>query len=159
MTLAETLQQKLRDLPASESPSQHAVNIPGTPWQAKLSTEATGKIANAYKSVELTRDPSTPATTTLGEWAAGIAGRVTGLLEPLRPVEIDATLNQAILRSETPTTQGPVKKYYEVHLTGTEHAEIHRYQANTETHSPREAIDFALTHEVAAKLVSDCVGE
>src|SRR5262245_59291953 len=50
------------------------------------------------------RRQATP-TDTLRAWAERIAGRITGLLEPLKVVEIDLERNEGILRSDKPSAR------------------------------------------------------
>src|SRR5262245_8124806 len=94
-----------------------------------------------------------PAGETLHAWADRIAQRVTGLLEPLKVVEIDAVRNEGILRSDRPTTRGDDTFYCEVFLKGTTVATLRRYQARDT--KPRAQIAFALTHDAIAKLAND----
>jgi hypothetical protein len=82
---------------------------------------------------------------------------VTGLLEPLKLLEVDETQQEALLRSNTPTKKGEQLAYYEVHLFGTHRATVRRFQAR-HGESGREQVAYALTHEVLAKLAGDITG-
>ena len=59
--------------------------------------------------------------------AEQVCQRVTGLLEPLRLVEVDAPRQSALLRSEQPGQRGDERFYYEVLLDGDGGATVRRY--------------------------------
>jgi hypothetical protein len=105
----------------------------------------------------LTRTGEPPAGLTLKGWAAAIADRTTGLLEPLKLHEVDELRQEAILRSEAPATKGDVLAYYEVRLSGLSTAVVRRFTASKTTPG-RTQVAFALTHEVLAKLAGDIAG-
>ena len=157
MTLAEALQQKLSDLPphAGPAPAPHAVPLDGG-VTVELSAKRLDTIAAEHQQIRVTRPAGAES---VGEWAGAIAARVRGLREDLKVIEVDATIDQAILRSEEPAARGGVRSYYEVHLKGNDTATVARYQADRDAGTPREAVGFPLTHEVTAQLVSDIVGE
>ena len=91
----------------------------------------------------------------LRSWAERVAGRATGLLEPLRLVEVDGARDEALLRSEQPARRDEQLHYYEVVLRGRGEADVRRYQASHQPGSRREQVPFALTHEAVATLASD----
>jgi hypothetical protein len=94
----------------------------------------------------------------LSDWAARVAKRATGLMEPLRVIEIDSTRCEAILRSESPASRGESVFYYEVKLLGKNRAELRRFEAKPGLSGRREQVAFALTHEAIAKLLGDLIG-
>ncbi len=87
-------------------------------------------------------------------WAKGVAKRVTGLLEALWVLEIDAQRNEALLRSTEPSRRSAELFYYEVLLKGTQAANVCRYQASPGG-GRREQVPFVLTHEALANFVRD----
>ena len=89
---------------------------------------------------------------------SGLARRVTGLLEPLRLIEVDAARAEALLRSEKPAARGDELYYYELLLRGEHSSTLRRYKA-TRTGSRRETVPYALTHEAIAKLATDLAGD
>jgi hypothetical protein len=101
--------------------------------------------------------PLTPAPTAdLKARAEQLAGRVTGLLEPLRLVEVDAERGSAQLRSDRPGHWGDGQFYYEVLMSADGATILRRYQAPAGADQPkRQQVAFTLTHEVLAKLVTD----
>jgi hypothetical protein len=109
--------------------------------------------------VTVKRPPSTPASAAdLTQWAVRSAKRITGLLEPLKVIEVDAVRAEALLRSDVPAGRGPRVQYYELRLRGTHSAKLHRYQAER-GNGPREAIPFALTHDAIAKAAEDLTAD
>jgi len=157
MTLDETVLQKLADWRPGEGRQTLLIPDEGSGWAATLSADrfdATGCLA---WEVTLRRSQATaPADPeALRSWAERAAGAVTGLLEPLKVVEVDGSRGQALLRSREPARRADRLFYYEVLLTGTHEAQVRRYRATANSESRREAIGFALTHEALAKLVAD----
>ena len=88
-------------------------------------------------------------------WANSIAGKVTGLLESLRVLEVDETQAVALLRSEKPAVRTDEVLYYEAMLKADLTCELRRYAASTGEGKPRQSIPFTLTHESLAKFVDD----
>jgi hypothetical protein len=91
----------------------------------------------------------------LRSWAEKTALRVTGLLEPLRLLEVDTENVTALLRSQSPSQRGDNLFYYELTLNAQGRAHVARFQASTRPEIRRQQIPYALTHESLAKLVSD----
>ena len=87
--------------------------------------------------------------------AEAIAGRASGLMEPLRLIECDATRLEAILRSDEPTVRGGKRSHYELRLDGKRRAILRRFQAGIEPTAKREQIPFTLTHEVLGHFVDN----
>ncbi|HEY7331302.1 MAG TPA: hypothetical protein VH592_26950 [Gemmataceae bacterium] len=87
--------------------------------------------------------------------AEEVSQRVTGLLEPLRLVEVDAPGKVALLRSEQPGQLGEDRFYYELLLFGDGGSVIRRYRTPHEGQPRRQQVAFTLTHEALAKLVRD----
>ena len=154
MTPAETLLQRLSDLPPGPGP--HALTTAGGA-AVTLDAERFDTIAGVYRGVTV----NGPPVESVGAWADGVAGRVKGLLEGLKVIEVDTTRDAAVLRSSEPAVSGPaggVRRYYEVQLGGDGSASVQRYEADRDAGTPREPIGFALTHEVTARLVEDILG-
>jgi hypothetical protein len=102
----------------------------------------------------------TPLTNTpsLKERAEQLASRITGLLEPLRLIEVDDTRSVAQLRSQNPLTRDDERFYYEVMLQGDGTTQLRRFQAVPAPRTDagkRQQVAFTLTHEALAKFVAD----
>jgi hypothetical protein len=158
MTLAENLLPKLSNWrPAGAGRHSWAAAFPASGYVVGIAADRTDSLSCLVWELTLTRTTEPPAGFTLKTWAAGIADRTTGLLEPLKLHEVDETRQEAILRSAAPARKGDGLAYYEIRLTGLTTAVVSRYSASKTT-SGRVQIGFALTHEALAKLAGDVAG-
>ena len=158
MTLTESLLPKLSEWrPAGDGRHSLAVETPEAGWTANLTADKADSLSCLVWELTLSRTGDAPEGLTIRAWAEGVAKRATGLLEPLRVLEMDATRGEALLRSDSPAKKGERLAYYEVKLFGTDRAVVRRF-TGSRTESGREQIAFALTHEVLAKLVGDITG-
>lgn len=158
MTLAETLLPRLSSWrPAGEGRHSWSESFPEAGWTVHLAADKADTLSCLVWELTLTRAGEPPAGTNLKDWAAAVAGRVTGLMEPLGLHEVDTTRDEAVLRSSAPAKKGEKLAYYEVRLHGLTRAVVRRFQASKAAPG-REQVGFALTHEVLAKLAGDIAG-
>jgi hypothetical protein len=159
MTLAEALLEKLADWrPAGEGRQAGTLALPDHGWTIGLTADRADSVGCRLTQLDATRaTPVADDDATLEAHARKAAGRVTGLLEPLRLVEIDRGGHVALLRSDAPPTKGDAVQYYEVRYTSRNRVTVERFKANKTGKAGREPIPFALTHEALAKLVDDLV--
>lgn len=152
MTLDALLLEKLANTRSPSTPSNVAVDHDASGWRVQLSLVAADQIGVRLQSLEFLRLRPLDSTVPLDQQVQLLAQRVTGLLEPLRPLETDMAGRVAQLRSATPERSSQGIRYYEMlrHADGT--TRLDRYQANG---SQRTALDFTLTHEALAKLTRD----
>lgn len=101
------------------------------------------------------RPAAATRATELKTRAEQLCQRITGIMEPLRLVEIDTLGNVALLRSEQPGLVGEDRFYYEVHLHGDGGSVVRRYRTPQADQPRRQQVAFTLTHEALAKLVRD----
>jgi len=153
MTLENTLRKKLADWRPPEGRRDLTVTDETSGWAVTLSADR-GDVLGCLVWEMSARRLSASTGQNLRGWADRIAGRVTGLLEPLKVVEVDTERAEAILRSETPSQQDNKFLYYEVLLRNTTQATVRRYQAGRDG-AKRAQVAFALTHEGLAKLAAD----
>jgi hypothetical protein len=159
MTLDETVLRKLADWQPSRGSRQTlAVPDEGSGWAVSFAVDRHDELGSALWEFSLQRIAPTPSGVTLESWAHGVAKRVTGLLEPLRVLEIDAQRNEALLRSNEPSRRSADLFYYEVLLKGTQAANVRRYQASPGG-GRRQQLSFVLTHEALAKFVRDLAAD
>ena len=161
MTLAEALLEKLADWrPAGEGRHSVSVALPDHGWTVGLTADRADSVGCRLTQVDANRvAPVADDDAALEAHARKAAGRVTGLMEPLRLVEVDRGRHVALLRSDAPPTKGDAVQYYEVKFTGRNRVTVERFKANKSGKAGREAIPFALTHEALAKLADDLVRE
>jgi len=128
-------------------------------WQIAITADHAELLGCRALGVNISSPAAQPATAAeLTAWAVRSARRITGLLEPLKVVEVDALRSEAILRSDPPANRGTAVHYYELVLAGTHSASLRRYQAER-SGGRREAIPFALTHETIAKIAEDLTAD
>jgi hypothetical protein len=128
-----------------------------TGWTVTLTADRADTLSCLVWELTLARSGTAPEGLTLRGWAEGVAARATGLLEPLKVLEVDDARNEALLRSTAPAKKGERVAYYEVRLFGLDRAVVRRFAADR-AQSGREQVAFALTHEVLAKLAGDIAG-
>jgi hypothetical protein len=161
MKIAETLLPKLNEWEAnSPGRQQWSQTLPGTEWSLHLEADRVDTLGCMLWEATLTRVASRAAVTNeaLRRQATRLADRATGLMEPLRFLELDETRSVALLRSESPAQRGDLLSYYEVTMT-TRQIVVKRYHVKPESSGKRSQVAFALTHEAIAKLVDDLVRE
>lgn len=158
MTLPESLLPKLSEWhPAGTGRHELSATAPDAGWAVHLTADKADTLSCLAWELALARTGEAPAGLTLRAWAEGVAARATGLLEPLKLLEVDDARGEALLRSAPPAKKGERVTYYEVRLDGLARAVVRRFAA-TRTASGREQVAFALTHEVLAKLAGDIAG-
>jgi hypothetical protein len=151
-----TLEKKHRQSLSRPEPGGFHVSHAG--WDITL--HADRQDAMSCSLIELAVARSAPIDEGLRAWSARLARRVTGLLEPLRLVEIDEALGTAVLRSEAPVQKDGKALYYELVLERTSQtaATLRRYAGDRVGTQVRESVPFVLTHEAVIKLATDIVG-
>jgi hypothetical protein len=158
MNLAEILLAKLADWRPARRQSIH-VSTDGSAWALVLSADRCDELGCLVWELGLRRVGPTPAGESLKNWAERVAADITGLLEPLKVVEVDEGRREAMLRSEDAAQRGEELFYYELLLKDTREALLRRYHAYWNGSGRREQISFALTHDALAKLIRDLSGE
>jgi hypothetical protein len=155
-TLDETLLQNLARWRPHSPHEVLEVALPDSGWTVALVADTVDALAGKWWEARLARTgplPERAPALSLQQRAEQIAARVTGLLEPLRLVEVDAERGTAQLRSTAPRHRGDERTYYEVLLQGDSTITVRRLSARGA--SPRQQVAFALTHEALAKLIAD----
>jgi hypothetical protein len=152
MTLDALLLERLADWRPDSTRPALTVDHDASGWRVHVTADSVDTLGCRLRSLEVRRLRPLEDAPPLADQANRLAATVTGLLEPLKVLEIDGEHGIAQLRSTSPAKRDEALRYYEVlrHADGSTH--LHRYQSNG---SPREAIDFTLTHEALGKLVRD----
>jgi hypothetical protein len=160
MTLDEILGTKLADWRPPDGRHDLTVSEGGRGWAVTITADRCDDLGCLVWELELDRGAGTPRRgIDLSSWAQNVVNRVTGLLEPLKVVEIDPVRNEGLLRSNTAARRGDKLCYYEVILIRTTAAQVRRYQAEANGTGRREQVAFALTHEALAKLTRDLTAD
>ena len=155
MNLENKLLQKLAETkPVGE---RHELTISEGAWTAHLTYDRRDEMSGRLWEAALHRNSA--ADGNLQAWAGHIVQRVSGLMESLKIVEVDAVKQHALLRSAAPSVKGENLFYYEILLRGTANATIQRFQGSQLPAKRREQVAFALTHETLAKLAADVTAE
>ncbi|MCS6852424.1 MAG: hypothetical protein NZ700_14770 [Gemmataceae bacterium] len=159
MKFDDLLRQKLVDWrPAGVGRHDLTVSHPETGWTLYLSAERQDALSGLYWEVGLRRSGAPPLdAAALRRWAEHIAGRVSGLLQPLTVLEVDVAQPAALLRSREPLLSNGERTYDELRLNATPQAVLGRYQ-HAEGASRRQRIPFALTHDTLVRVVLDMLG-
>ena len=156
MTLNEALLEKLAEWRCDSGRQTLTVPHPESGWTAAVAADCADRVGCRVWELNLSRPAAAPAADLKGR-AERVAARVTGLLEPLRLVEVDAGRDAALLRSAAPQRRGDDLFYYEVELKSGG-AGVRRYQGSA-TGATRQQIAFPLTHDALAKLAGDLTAE
>ena len=163
MTLDETVLQKVSEWSELRPSGRSTLNLSdeGSGWSAALTADRCDDLGCLVWDLTLRRTAGPLATdaAALRAWADLVASQVTGLLEQLAVVEVDAERLVAQLRSNEPTQRGGKSFYYEVLLRGAGEVNVRRYQTAQTANARREQVAFALTHEALAKLAGDLTAE
>jgi hypothetical protein len=131
------------------------VRAPELTWFSTVTADAVDVVGCRLWEVSLGRSREAMPLGDLNERAATVARRVSGLMEPLRLIEVDSARAVALLRSDSPTRRGDVASYYEILLHADGAAVVRRYEAPHGEETRRHQVVYTLTHESLAKLVSD----
>jgi hypothetical protein len=150
MTLENMLLEKLSEW--QPSPGRQELYLTAEGWGVTVTADRSDALGCLAWELNLRREGT--AGVPLQPWAAA-ASRVSGLMEPLKVIEIDSSRNEAQLRSESPSQRGAKRLYYELVLSGLGSAVLRRFQTAEAAISRREQVVFAVTHESLAKLAGD----
>lgn len=151
MTLENIVRQNLTETPARYERHDLQVTDQASGWTMYLTADRRDAWTTVLWEMSLRRSAEMGA---VAAWAEAIPEKVTGLLEPLCKIEIDAATNRALLRSGSPTIRDDKVSYYEVVLEGTSSAQVRRFQGSHQS-GKRQQVAFALTNEVLAKFAAD----
>lgn len=159
MTLAAPLLEKLdKWRPSGEGRQSATFPMPEAGWEVTLTADRVDSVGSLLTRIEATRtSPVAEDAKLLEAHARAVAGKATGLLEPLRLIEVDRVGHVALLRSDRPPVRGDSVLFYEVRFQGRNHVTVERIRAATAAPAGREPVPFALTNEALAKLVSDLI--
>src|SRR2546430_7634820 len=122
MTLANILRRKLAEARPASSRHELLFTDEQSPWTVHLTAERRDEWSTVAWELSLRRGTSFDGD--LGEWADRIASSVSGLMEPIKVIEIDRVRHEGLLRSIEPEERDGQIFYYELVLRGTSGALI-----------------------------------
>lgn len=157
MTLNDTILQRLVEWRPGAGRHTLAVADEAAGWSVAATADRNDELGCLLWEATLRRT-SAKGPESLQAWADQAVGRVTGLVEPLKVIEVDQPRNEAMLRSARPLQRGDRLYYYQVMLKGTTEATLCRYEASHDPHTPRAQVCAPLTHEVLARVLADLAG-
>ena len=159
MTPSEALLQKLDKW--RPSGTRQTARVTEGAWTIDVTADRADELGCLVWELGVRRSGAAAALDAAGlkAWGERVAERATGLMEPLKLVEVDAPRGEALLRSEAPTPKGDDLLYYEVLLRSSGTGNLRRYRGSHQTGNRREQVPFALTHEALAKLAGDLTAE
>jgi hypothetical protein len=149
MTLENMLLQKLSEW--QPSPGRQELHVAANGWRATVTVDRSDALGCLLWELKLQREGT--ADVDVQKWAVAAAERVTGLLQPLKVVEVDVLRKEAQLRSDNPADRDGKRLYYELLLSALGHAVLRRFQVTNAT--GRAQVVFAITHEALARLAGD----
>lgn len=151
MIPVDTLLEKLANL-TSSSKQTLVFTDPVSAASVKLEIDQLDSLACQLWDVEVVTG-KTPALS-LNDRTQLISQKITGLLEPIKTLEIDPLRGIAQLRSDPPAQKNKERLYYELLMEKTGRTTVRRYEGSYVS-MERKRIPFTLTREALAKLVSD----
>jgi hypothetical protein len=158
MTLENMLQQKLSEWRPKNAPETLTVTDEANVWSVAVNAAAVDLVGAKLWDVTFRHAATTLDVASLKMWGEKVASRASGLLEPLRLLEVDEQQGVALLRSDKPGQRGDTVLYYEVRLTGNGAASVQRFQASQKPETKRQQVEFTLTHDSLEKLAADVTG-
>lgn len=151
MTLQSKLEQELKNLGNGAAAS---VSIDESP--RKLTCDVTERNALAVSFNELrlaTTELASAVPANLKQLGQSLAEKLTYLMEPITPIELDAEACILQLRSNPPQRDDDGRSYYELVVARGGHIALRRYRKDNA--NARQPVSATLTREVLLRLVAD----
>lgn len=151
MTLATQLVDELR---ARAGQSAQSIVIPGSPRTLYCEAAQCEQLSATINELTLESPELAAASASqLQQASRELSGRVNYLLEPIAPIETDATGCSVQMRSNPPQKDDNGWKYYELLLKRGGSVTLARYEK--QPGQPRVRVPAVLTHEMIGRLVDD----
>ena len=151
MTLQNQFEQELLNL-GSGGPATVAVN--DSPRQLSCDIVERNSLAVSFNQLRLATDELASADAPeLERIGKALADRLTYLMEPIAPIEIDAAACMVQLRSNPPQRDDDGRSYYELIVRRGGEIALTRYRK--ENGDARQQIAATVTREVLLRLVGD----
>jgi hypothetical protein len=153
MTLKEQLQQALTNV-APFSIGEHLLAVDDGSRQLRCQLTALDSLACAFTRLSLRAAAlSAMSNEQLKKTAEQLSARLTYLLEPISPIEVDAHGCVVQMRSNPPQKDADRTSYYELLVSRSGELSLYRYSRIPG--QSREPIAAHVTREVLARLAAD----
>ncbi len=155
-----TLSQKIAAAVEAYAAGTNPGSIQAATLDHRLSLQGAvgGSVGVAFDDLTFAASDPDPllSSSDLRAWGDRLSARLTYLMEPLVVLEVDDQAGSAALRSQTPTTRGEVRSFYEVRLGRDRSLRMQRISFDTATRQ-RRVTPCQLTGEMLARLSDDLV--
>ncbi|HEX6960552.1 MAG TPA: hypothetical protein VF175_01695 [Lacipirellula sp.] len=146
--------QLLAELRASAGQGGRTISVVDGPRTATCEAIQCDALAVTIDELQLETAELSSATTFELQAASGnLAKRINYLLEPIAPIETDATGCSVQMRSNPPQKDDNGCRYYELLIRRGGSVTLCRYEK--QPGQPRTRVPAALTHEVVGRLIDD----
>lgn len=153
MTLKEQLKQELTSV-APFSLGEYLLSVDDGLRQLSCQLTALDSLACAFTRLSLRADRlSTLSSEQLKKTAEQLSARLTYLLEPISPIEVDGQGCVVQMRSNPPQKEADSTSYYELLVSRSGELSLCRYTRTVG--QPRQTIPAHVTREVLARLAND----
>ena len=154
MTLQTKFDQELTNLGSGASAT---LAVDEGPRQLNCDLTERNALAVSFNRLRLATSELASATSAdLGRIGKSLSERLTYLMEPITPIELDAQACIVQLRSSPPQHDDDGRSYYELTVSRGGQIALARYRK--ENGNARQPIPATVTREVLLKLVSDFCG-
>jgi hypothetical protein len=151
MSIQSQLEQELKQLGSGS-----AATVAVADGQRKLTCDVVERnpLAVVFNQLRLaTSELATAGAVDLERISNALAARLTYLMEPIRPIELDADACVVQLRSNPPQKDDDGRSYYELLVRRGGELKLERYRKEPGT--PRQQIPATVTCEVLLRLAGD----
>jgi hypothetical protein len=151
MTITQQFDHDLRQLGTGD---EAALGVTEGTRKLTCNLAKRDSLAVALETLRLaTTELADAATADLERMSTALAGRLTYLMEPIRPIELDADACVVQMRSNPPQQDDDGRSYYELVVRRGGELALCRY--HKQPGSAREPIPANVTREVLLRLVGD----
>jgi hypothetical protein len=149
------IQNQFKDeLSKLTAPGPATVTVVSPPRKLSCSTVARDSLAVSFNDLRLsTPELANTKPADLERIGSELAGRLTYLMEPIAPIELDEAACIVQLRSNPPQRDDDGRSYYELLVRRGGEITLARYRK--ETGASRQQVAATVTREVLLRLVSD----
>lgn len=152
MTMQDQVKNELARLPAGASPQM--IRALDGPRELTCELAALDTLGCAFLRLALTTDDLAGASPArLQKISDALAGRLTYLLEPISPIEVDEERCIVQMRSNPPQHNEGKSSYYELLVRRGGEISLCRYEKSPS--QARQAVPAQVTREVLLRLVGD----